>query len=244
MIGVIMEDDAAVLDRLHLLSGVQFEKLCGRLFEALGYSVQYTPRSGDRGIDLELVKDDRLVLVQCKRQHATVGEPPVRDFFGVVSHRGAAKGIFCTNGTFSTRAEQWAAGTRIELLDGRELVKLWRQYAVQVPVPSQDMEPIAPKTAPVPTPRAPTKESVDRLGVPDPRRLRRAEIKWENADCEVLGIPRPASPGPVDGDSTKRLYCGPDGKGGWVLVHAGKVLAEGTTQGEVKREYDRVKHYC
>jgi len=239
-----VDDDANVLDRLHLLSGVQFEQLCGQLFETIGYSVQHTPRSGDRGIDLELTKDDRLVLVQCKRQHATVGEPPVRDFFGVVTHRGADKGIFCTNGTFSTRAEQWASGTRIELLDGRELVKLWRQYAVEVPLPTQVSLPTVRLSDPAPRPAIrPAAHSSDRHGVKDPARLRRAAAKWEKAECEALGIPRPISPGPVDGDAKKRLYCGPDGKGGWVLVHAGKILFEGSTQRDVKNEYDRVKDY-
>lgn len=236
-----MDDDAKILDRLHLLSGVQFEELCGQLFAALGYSVRQTPRSGDRGIDLELTKDDRLVLVQCKRQQSTVGEPPVRDFFGVVTHRGADKGIFCTNGTFSTRAEQWAAGTRIELLDGRELVKLWRQYAVEVPLPAHDSLPSVRSISPAPRPV--NSGSLERPVVANPGRLRRAEVKWENAECASLGIPRPTSPGPVDGSAKKRLYCGPNGKGGWILVHAGNVLFEGSTQRQVKDEYDRVKDY-
>lgn len=48
------------------LSGIDFEKEVGRLYQRLGYQVSMTPRTGDGGVDLLLRKDGRLTVVQCK----------------------------------------------------------------------------------------------------------------------------------------------------------------------------------
>lgn len=239
-----------MLDRLHLLSGQEFERLCGQLFEALGYDTKYTSTTSDRGIDLELTRDGRLVLVQCKRQQSSVGEPAVRDFFGVVTQRGAHKGIFCTNGAFSTRAEAWAAGTRVELLDGAELVRLWQQYAVEVPIPDiSPPEQVVPATA---TPASESRESA-RHDSEQPetdvsegvlKRRYNADRKWVAAKCVDLGIPRPTGPTDytaIDGDYRKRLFVGPDGRGEYVVVHDGEVLFRGSTRRSAMEYYDRVK---
>jgi restriction endonuclease Mrr len=117
-----------LLGQMHLFSSAQFKGFCISLFEALGYIVQSSPASGERGVDLELHKDGRLTVVRCWRQEsaqAAVGEAAVKDFCNVVSRRGADTGIFCTNGYFSTRAKAWAAGTCIELMDGAEIARLW-----------------------------------------------------------------------------------------------------------------------
>ncbi|MDO8963940.1 MAG: restriction endonuclease [Coriobacteriia bacterium] len=242
-------DDASrvILDRLHLLSGQQFERLCGHLFEAIGYSVKHTPASGDRGIDLELTKEGRVVLVQCKRQQSSVGEPAVRDFFGVVTHRGADKGIFCTNGAFSARAENWAAGTRIELLDGAELVKLWRQYAIDVPVPEVSVA--SPQTIGQPRRSRPSVSlggNLDAAGVSKGviKRRENADRKWVAAKCDGLGIPRPTGPtdySSVDGDYQRKLFIGPDGSGEYVVVHDGTVLHRSSTRRSAMDHYDRIK---
>lgn len=239
------DDDRALLDRMHLLSGVQFERLCGELFEAMGYAVKHTPTSGDRGIDLELVKDGRIVLVQCKRQQSAVGEPAVRDFFGVVTKRGARKGIFCTNGSFSTRAENWAEGMRLELMDGAELASLWREHASHIPLPEPEGSPLGASVQSSAS-GLPARESLPRVsgvdgGSKNAGRLERAIAKWERAGCESLGIPRPTSPYPVDGIADKRLYAGPDGKGEWVLVRDGQVVFQSASKRSVMDRYDRAK---
>jgi len=237
------DQDRAFLDRMHLLSGIEFERLCGQLFEALGYSVKHTATSGDRGIDLDLEKDGRVVLVQCKRQQSAVGEPALRDFFGVVTKRGADKGIFCTNGSFSTRAENWAAGTRLELMDGAEIAQLWREHAshIVLPEPAKPAPKIyaAPPAADTASTRATTRPEPARAK--NAGRLERAIAKWEMAGCEALGIPRPTSPYPVDGIAEKHIYAGPDGKGEWVLVQDGHVLFTSASKRSVMDRYDRIK---
>jgi restriction system protein len=57
-----------------------------------------------------------------------VGEPVVRDFYGVVLHEKADKGIIIiTSGKFSRPAQEWAKGKPIALYDGEKFVQLWRR---------------------------------------------------------------------------------------------------------------------
>jgi restriction system protein len=62
-------------------------------------------------------------VVQCKRWRGQVGEPLVRDFFGVVHHERAAHGFLITTGSFTPQARAWAEGKPLSLWDGEELVE-------------------------------------------------------------------------------------------------------------------------
>ena len=55
-----------------------------------------------------------------------MGPGEVRDFFGALNMKRATKGIFFTTSTFTSGARETAAalGTRIVLIDGRQLAKL------------------------------------------------------------------------------------------------------------------------
>jgi len=110
---------------LRAMAPVEFEHAVGSLFAARGWKVQRTPHSGDRGIDLVLIKNRQKVAVQCKRHKRAVGERIVREFYG--SFVGQfSYGILVTTGVFSTRSLEWAKmrGPRIQLLDGECLARL------------------------------------------------------------------------------------------------------------------------
>ena len=55
--------------------GAHLEQKFGRLLKAAGYSVRFTPTSGDDGIDIIAHKDGQHVLVQCKNYSGKVGGP-------------------------------------------------------------------------------------------------------------------------------------------------------------------------
>lgn len=116
--------DAASLDSLE---GEEFEELCAAYFEALGYTVDLTPQSGDGGIDLVLSRDGALAIVQCKRTRKSVGEPIVRDLFGALHHTGADEAFLCASSGFSPAAREWARGKRVTLVDGAEIVSTLRR---------------------------------------------------------------------------------------------------------------------
>ncbi len=83
---------ASTLADIHALDPVEFERLVGTVFTALGYEVAVTKRSGDEGIDLELRRGTERSLAQCKRYRGTVGQPAVRDFYGVAIHASCGHG--------------------------------------------------------------------------------------------------------------------------------------------------------
>jgi restriction system protein len=117
---------ALSLEQVARLTPSQFEEyVAQRIFARQGYAVVNTPDVKDGGIDV-IVTDahGRRALVQCKLYRHPVGEPTVRDLYGVLMHDGAHMAYLVTNSTISTAARRWAAGKPIGLIDGSQLVEL------------------------------------------------------------------------------------------------------------------------
>lgn len=113
------------LDQIQAMSGLEFEIYMKSVYEGLGYRVKRTPRSGDYGIDLILLKKDGAKLaVQCKRYSKPVGEPVIRDFLGSLIKAGISKGYVVTSSHFTEPAKRFVKHEPIALVDGSDLVKL------------------------------------------------------------------------------------------------------------------------
>jgi restriction system protein len=56
-----------------------------------------------------------------------VGEPVVRDLYGTLLHEEAQGAYLITTGTFTKKAQDWAAGKPIVLYDGEALLGLIRE---------------------------------------------------------------------------------------------------------------------
>jgi len=120
------------LNSIDGLSGAEFENVCQRLVEKMGFSTQTTKASGDGGIDLIAFNYQPLLsgkyIIQCKRYAGSVGEPIIRDLYGVVMSERANKGILMTTGHFTKSALAFAEGKPLELIDGTKMKDLLRQY--------------------------------------------------------------------------------------------------------------------
>lgn len=114
------------------LSGIEFENVCQVLVEKMGFTTQTTKASGDGGIDLIAYNHQPLLsgkyIIQCKRYAGSVGEPIIRDLYGVIMSERANKGILITTGHFTKSAISFAEGKPIELIDGIKLKELLTQY--------------------------------------------------------------------------------------------------------------------
>lgn len=114
------------------LSPTDFELLCKLLLEKSGFEVETTKASGDGGIDLIATKKEVFTsgkyIVQCKRYSGSVGEPVLRDLYGVVTAESASKGILMTTGTFTVAARSFAVNKPLELIDGEILNQLISQH--------------------------------------------------------------------------------------------------------------------
>ncbi len=128
-------DQRGALQDLRAMDPAAFESYVGRLFELEGYCVEYTPRSGDGGVDLFLrrpgpgrrARGSGLALVQCKRYAAahSVGSPELQQFSGALRRALAHEGYFVTTGFFTPAAQGWAQQEGIHLIDGLALLQ-WR----------------------------------------------------------------------------------------------------------------------
>ena len=110
------------------MSGIEFENLCQLLMIKMNFEVETTKASGDGGIDLIAYNHQPFTqgkyIVQCKRYTGSVGEPVIRDLYGVVMSERANKGILITTGTITASAFAFANGKPIELIDGDKLQSL------------------------------------------------------------------------------------------------------------------------
>lgn len=111
----IAEDPEAAREQLH-----EFEMLVGEAFRRRGYTVEETGGHGaDGGVDLVLSKAGQRFLVQCKQwKTSKVGVKLIRELYGVIAAKGAAGGFVVTSGVFTDDAVAFAAGKRIDLIDG------------------------------------------------------------------------------------------------------------------------------
>lgn len=120
-------DEQFALD-IDSLSGVEFEDLCRKLVETMGFSAEMTKATGDGGIDIVAMNHQPLLsgkyIIQCKRYSGSVGEPVIRDLYGVVMSERANKGILMTTGTFTRQALAFADGKPLELIDGLKVGEL------------------------------------------------------------------------------------------------------------------------
>jgi hypothetical protein len=126
-------DGRGTLQRLQALDPLAFEQYVGHLFELEGYRVEYTPQSGDGGVDLLLRRPGRsrrahaggLALVQCKRYGAahSVGSPELQQFSGALRRAFAYEGYVVTTSFFTPAAQAWARNEGIHLIDGLALLQ-------------------------------------------------------------------------------------------------------------------------
>ena len=127
------------LNQMKQLDPIAFERFVGSLFERMAYQVETTATTGDEGIDLILRKGATLAIVQCKRYEGSVGQPVVRDLYGVMVHNQAEEAYLVTTGTITLPAQEWARGKPIHLVDGNILVK-WIESFEEVPEEEPDTE--------------------------------------------------------------------------------------------------------
>lgn len=135
-------------DDIRNLSWQEFERLLCEAFQRQGYIVEHSGSPfGDGGVDIRLQKAGQVSLVQCKHWKTwQVGVAIVRELLGVVTSEKAHWGIIVTSGTFTIDAVQFASKNTIQLIDGKELLKLIRSVqssqSIRQTAPLQNPSPV------------------------------------------------------------------------------------------------------
>lgn len=116
--------------------GLHFEEVCLRLVREMGFDAQITEITGDGGIDIVAMSTKPIFagkyVIQCKAWKQSIGEPVVRDLYGVVHSERANKGILITTSTYTKSALAFARDKPLELIDGPQLRRLLEQYVPDV----------------------------------------------------------------------------------------------------------------
>jgi HJR/Mrr/RecB family endonuclease len=106
------------------LRGVEFELFLKEVFEMLGFVVTLTKTSGDQGIDLIVTGDGRVIGVQAKGYHDSVGNHAVMEAHAGMAHYRCHCSVVVTNSTFTRSAKDLATSVNCRLISGDELPDL------------------------------------------------------------------------------------------------------------------------
>jgi restriction system protein len=137
----VLEESLSLIEILKKTTPTGFEHLCGRLLREYDFvEIEVTGHSHDGGIDGTAILQlnsfvNMSVYFQCKRYDGTVPIGHIREFIGVLEteKRGIDKGIFITTGTFPSSAyELERKNTKLELIDGEKLVKMFQDVELGV----------------------------------------------------------------------------------------------------------------
>jgi len=121
------------IEVLYNLSPEEFEYLVAELFYEMGYDVELTKKTHDNGIDViaknNSVTKREMILIQCKKHKQKITVKDIRELIGIIEIYNATKGIFCTANDYTASARKlMKKSNRIELLNGREIVKLCNEH--------------------------------------------------------------------------------------------------------------------
>jgi len=122
------------LENLQSLTPIEFENLVKTLLQQMGFNAATTKASGDGGIDIIALSEQPIVsgkyVIQCKRYAIgnNIGEPVIRELYGVMMHENANKGILVTTSDFTKAAMTFAQDKTVELINGNQLLHLLNKY--------------------------------------------------------------------------------------------------------------------
>lgn len=110
-------------------SGSDFEKLLCRLFEAMGYKVELTGKSGDQGGDLIANKNGERVLIQAKSYRDwSTGNAAVQQVVGAMKYYDCNKSMVFTTSHFTPEAITLAKTNNTELVSKEQLKEILLKY--------------------------------------------------------------------------------------------------------------------
>lgn len=114
--------------------GHWLESKSAQLLGAMGFRTLNTKSTADGGVDIYAFSDAPVIsgkyIIQCKDWSQPVGEPILRDLYGLIIAEAANKGIVIATSGFTTSAINFARNKQLELIDGEQFEALLRQFAL------------------------------------------------------------------------------------------------------------------
>jgi hypothetical protein len=108
------------------LRGVMFEDFLQEVLVANGYTVERTPKSADRGVDLIALKGNARIAIQAKGYAGNVGNDAIQQAFTGMAIYRCQRCVVITNSEFTRQAREDAAHVGCLLIDGAAIPDLIR----------------------------------------------------------------------------------------------------------------------
>lgn len=108
------------------MSGVEFEQYVAAVLRGRGYDIEFTPTTGDFGVDLIATRDGVRTAVQCKRQARTVNGAAIQQVVAGAAVHHCTATMVVTNHRYTRAAEQLAEVHQCLLVDRPRLAQLAR----------------------------------------------------------------------------------------------------------------------
>ena len=110
------------------MKGIEFENYIHRLLEFMNFNVETTPKSGDYGVDLIVVKNNNRTAVQCKRYKKNIGVDAIQQVYAGMQMYDCSRAMVVTNQYFTKQAQSLAQSNGVILIDRTKLGKWIKKY--------------------------------------------------------------------------------------------------------------------
>lgn len=110
-------DNYINIDDIDLMTGEGFEDFIGKLFINLGYSVDFTKKTGDQGIDIIAEKGIHKLAIQTKCYSNKVSNSAIQEIVAGKKHYNCNKAIVITNNYFTQSAISLGISNDVVLWD-------------------------------------------------------------------------------------------------------------------------------
>lgn len=114
------------LDYINSLSPQEFENYVTLLYRKLGYEVEQTPYTNDKGKDAIAYKNNVKYLIECKKYNKdkSIGRPMLQKFYAAMVEEKSKIGFFIATCSFTASAIEYGQKFGIELIDTEKLLNL------------------------------------------------------------------------------------------------------------------------
>ena len=122
----IQQEATQSLEKLRAISPRNFEKLVCDSFASRGWATHLCDSGADGGVDIELRKNGRFAVVQCKRYKGVVGVRILRELLGALTRTGADEAFIVTTGRCSSECRRFATDSPITIIDEERILRFLR----------------------------------------------------------------------------------------------------------------------
>lgn len=106
------------------MTGVEFEQYVGAILSSRGFHIEYTPTSGDYGVDIIAKRGGERWAVQMKRYSNTVGREAISDAVAGMAYYKCTRSMVVTSNYFTPNAQELAKINNTFLVD-RDKLSEW-----------------------------------------------------------------------------------------------------------------------